>query len=284
MAYFLILIKSLTNISESVLIRKYTDKHTSGSMIFTGVISLFAMLFFLFTDSDGFHPDMEIIPYAIAFGALYCLAYLLTFVALACGPFTLSMLIISYCLVFPIIYGIVWLDEELTILMCIGFLLLAVSLYMVRGTKASDGHGISVKWIISITVVCIGNGGLSIIQKMQQLRFDNAQNHEFMAVSLALSAVLLLLIGTIKDRKKIREVMRCGLPYAGAAGISNGANNYLSLVINNLLPISIFSPISSGVKIVVSYICSGWLFSEHYNRRQIVGVAIGAVAVICLSI
>ena len=284
MAYLLILVKSLTNISESVLIRKYTDRHTSGSMVFTGVISLFAMLFFLLTDRDGFHPDPAILPYAIAFGAIYCLAYLLTFVALACGPFTLSMLIISYCLVFPIVYGIVWLGEELTLLMCIGFLLLTVSLYLVRGTMADEEHKITAKWAVSITVVCVGNGVLSILQKMQQLRFDNGQNHEFMAISLALSAVLLLAIGIVNNRRNLKEVVRYGLPYAGAAGISNGATNLLSLWINTLLPISVSSPISSGVKIVMSYICSGLLLKESYSRRQIIGVAVGAAALICLSI
>ncbi len=284
MAYLLIFVKSLTIISESVLIRKYTDRHSSGSMVFTGVISLFAMLFFLLTDKDGFHPNLAVLPYAIGFGAIYCLAYMLTFVALSCGPFTLSMLIISYCLVFPIIYGIVWLREELTILMCIGFLLLTVSLYLVRGTMADGEHKITAKWAVSIVVVCVGNGVLSILQKMQQLRFDNGQNHEFMAISLALSAFLLLVIGIVNSRKNLREVICYGLPYASAAGISNGANNLLSLWINTLMPISVSSPIISGVKIAISYVCSSLLFKERYSRRQIIGVAIGAAALICLSI
>lgn len=284
MAYLLVFLKSLTNLTESVLIRKYTDKHSTGSMLFTGIISLFAMAFFLITDTDGFHPSAAILPYAAAFGALYCVAYLLTFTALACGPFTLSMLVISYCLVFPIVYGIVWLGESVTLLTCAGFLLLALSLYLVRGTKADDEHKITFKWVLAISVVCVGNGVLSILQKVQQLRFDNAQNHEFMVISLGLSAAILIVSGILRDRKDLKEIVRYGLPCAGLAGVSNGATNLLTLFVNNLMPLSIAAPLSSGVKMVLSYVCSGLLLKEHYGKRQIIGVGIGIAALICLNI
>ena len=284
MGYLLILLKSGVNISESVLIRKYNEKHDYGSMFFTGIISLAAMLFFILSDTDGFHAGKEILPYSLVFGAVYCISYLMTFVALGCGPFTLSMLIISYSLVFSIVYGIVWLHDPITPFTCIGFALLAVSLFLVRGEKKGSEHKISVKWLIAIGITSAGNGILTIVQKMQQLRFDNACNHEFMAISLAISAVVLLCVGIIRDRANIRNTFRYGAPYAVTAGAANGVNNYLSMVINNLIPISISAPVFSGVKIVMSYLISGVLFKERYLRRQIVGVVIGAAALVFLNL
>lgn len=284
MGYFLILIKSVVNLSESVLIRKYNEKHNYGSMFFTGIISLAAMCFFLLSDTNGFHFSAEILPYSLVFGTIYCICYLLTFVALACGPFTLSMLIISYSLVFSIVYGIVWLHDPITPFTYIGFALLAVSLFLVRGTKKDENHKISLKWIIAIGITSAGNGILSIVQKMQQLRFDNAYNHEFMVISLALSALVLLCLGTIRDRANIRKSIRYGTPYAATAGVANGLNNYLTMVINTYLPISISVPLISGVKIVMSYLISGVLFKERYLKRQIVGVIIGAAALVFLNL
>ena len=284
MGYLLILLKSTVNISESVLIRKYNEKYDYGSMFFTGIISLAAMVFFLLSDSDGFHAGTEILPYSLIFGAVYCVSYLMTFVALACGPFTLSMLIISYSLIFSIVYGIVWLHDPITSFTYIGFALLAVSLFLVRGTQKDEEHKISLKWIIAIGITAAGNGILAIVQKMQQLRFDNAYNHEFMVISLALSALVLLCLGFVRDRTNIRKAVRYGTPYAAAAGAANGLNNYLTMVINNLIPISISVPLISGVKIVMSYLISGVLFKERYLKRQVIGVIIGAAALVFLNL
>ena len=264
--------------------RKYTDKHKDGALLFTGIISLFAMLFFIFTDTDGFKPETGIIPFSLGYGFIYCIAYLLTFTALSCGPFTLSMLIISYCLVIPIIYGIVWLNEDITAQKCIGLLLLAISLYFSQGSKSDDSHKISLKWVISITLVSVGNGLLLVLQKMQQIRFENKQNHEFMAIALAVSTILLFFVGIIYDRKNIKDIVKDGLPYAGLAGLSNGANNLITLIINNKFPISVVAPLSSGVKVVISFLFSTFLFKEHFNQQHIMSVALGIVALVFLNL
>ena len=89
MGYLLIILKTFANIGESVLIKKYNAKHTAGGMFFTGILSLFALVFFLVSDKNGFSFPREMLPYSVAFGLIYCISYFLTFVALACGPFTL---------------------------------------------------------------------------------------------------------------------------------------------------------------------------------------------------
>lgn len=285
MVYLLIAIKAIANTAESVLIRKYCDRYTSGSMLFTGVISLFAMIFFLVTDADGFHPSVYMLPYSILFGAVYCISYLLTFSALACGPFALSMLIISYSMVFPVLYGVIVLKEAVTNTEMIGFLLLAISLFLVRGNKNSGEHKVSVKWIILISIVCVGNGILSIIQKMQQIRFVNGQNNEFMSIALALSAAFLIILGFVKNGNENLKIFLChGLPYAGSAGICNGVNNLLMLSINDLIQISISLPLITGAKMLASYICSRLIFNETYNTRQCIGVFTGIAALICLGV
>lgn len=282
MGYLLIFFKTIANISESVLIKKYNAKHSSGEMFFTGVLSVFAMLFFIITDKNGFNFPTKMLPYAIFFGIIYCISYLFTFVAFSCGSFTLSMLIISYSLIFPILYGIIWLNDTVTPFSYIGFFLLMISLFLVR-TKDEQKNKISAKWLIAIIITTVGNGLLAIIQKVQQVEFDNSCNNEFMIIAIAISAAVLLTVGIIKDRKDIKEVIRYGVPYAGLAGISNGLNNFLLICVNTLLPLSIVSPLCTGAKIVMSFITGQFMFKEEYNKRQIIGVIIGTISLVFLS-
>jgi len=285
MGYLLILLKTAANMSEGILIKKYNAKHTAGGMFFTGILSLFALLFFTVSDQGGFYFPVKMIPYAIVYGLIYCISYFLTFVALSCGSFTMSMLICSYSLVFPIVYGIIWLRDPISVFTYIGFGLLMFSLFLVRGSRIEkEKKRFSVKWLISIIIVTVGNGLLAIIQKVQQLKFNNECNNEFMMIALAVSAGALLIGGAVKDRRDLKEIIRYGIPYAGSAGVANGLNNLLGILVNNILPLSIVSPVSSGVKIVMSFLTSRILFKETYMKRQVIGVAVGAAALIFLNL
>ena len=284
MGYLLIILKTFANIGESVLIKKYNEKHSAGGMFFTGILSLFALFFFFVSDKNGLSFPAGMLPYAIAFGLIYCISYFLTFVALACGSFTLSMLIISYSLVFPIIFGVIFLHEPVSVFTCIGFILLMISLFFVRENKDEKEKKFSVKWLVAIIIVTLGNGLLAIIQKMQQIKFNNECNNEFMIIGLAVSALVLIAGGIIKDRRQLKEIVRYGIPYAGTAGVANGINNLLTIAVNNLLPLSIVSPVCSGMKIVVSFLSATILFKEKYMKRQIIGVGIGVIALVFLNL
>lgn len=284
MGYFFIVLKTIANISEGILIKKYNERHTAGGMFFTGILSLFALIFFCVSDKNGFNFQTEMLVYSVAYGLIYCISYFLTFVALVCGPFTLSMLIISYSLVFPILFGIIFLHESVSVFTGIGFILLMISLFFVRGNKDEKENKFSVKWLIAIIIVMLGNGLLAIIQKMQQIKFNNECNNEFMIIGLAVSASVLMIGGMIKDRKQLKEIIRYGIPYAGTAGVANGINNLLTIAVNNLLPLSIVSPVFSGMRIVVSFLSATILFKEKYLKRQIFGVVIGVIALVFLNI
>lgn len=276
--------KTVANIGEGVLIKKYNAGHSAGGMFFTGIISLFALFFFIASDKNGFNFPAGMFPFAVVYGLIYCISYLLTFVALACGPFTFSMLIISYSPVFPILYGVIFLNEQISSLNCVGLALLMISLFFVRESKKEKEKKFSVKWLISVIIVTLGNGLLAIVQKLQQLRFNNECNNEFMIIGLAVSAAVLLTGGIIKDRKQLREIVRYGIPYAGTAGIVNGVNNLLTIIVNTMLPLSVVSPFSAGMKIVISFLFARVLFKEKYEERQVLGVCIGMGALVFLNL
>lgn len=273
---------------EGVMIKKYNSKHKKGGFIFTALISLFAMLFFFVTDNGGLKFPPEMIPYGIASGAFYCMASFLTYVAYGCGSFVLTNLFLSYSLLFSVGYGLFVLGESATVLTYIGLGLMMISVFLVRGVKkdsaAEEKTKISLKWVICIALSVIGSGMFGVMQKLQQVKFEKSCDNEFMIVTLGFSAAVLLIAGIIMNGKDLLYILRHGGLYASAAGVSNGATNLLNLIVNAMIPISIAAPTRSGVKIVISFLISLFIFKEKLTKRQVAGVVIGAAALILLNL
>ena len=285
MAALLILLAGCTGLVEGVLIKKYNAKHKKGGFIFTGLVSLFSMLFFAVTDRGGFYFPSGIFPYALTSGALFCVASFLTYVALGCGPFAVSMLILSYSGVFSVVYGLVFLPEEASAFTYIGFALIMISLFLTRGDSRADADKkASFKWLVCMILSVIGSGMFGVLLRIQQIKFDNACTNEFMIITLGFSALVLLTVGIVRDGRNLPYILRYGGVYAAVSGLANGATNMMGLAINLLMPISLSSPIRVGVKIILSFILSKLIFKEKILLRQAIGVAVGGVALVFLNL
>ena len=282
-AFLLVVLANAMSLVESTAIKQYNAKHTKGGFVFTAMVSLFSMLFFVITDKGGFHFPAEMLPYGLASGVLYASASLLTYIALGCGPFALSMLLLSYAGIFSILYGILFLGDTLSVFSVLGIVLMLVSLYLTRTEKRVGESKISFRWAIAIGISVAGCGMLGVLQKMQQLRFENTVDNEYMIVTLGFSAVSLFIIGCISDAKSTFHILKSGAPFFSLAGLSNGFTNFLVLVTNEMMPLSIVSPLRTGTKIVLSFLISTLVFKERFLPRQLVGVAVGTAALILLN-
>ena len=141
----------------------------------------------------------------------------------------------------------------------------------------------SLKWLISVIIVWAGNGMISVLRIMQQKQFNDKYNNDFMVVVLIVAAVLMFGIGIIKERKNIKQVFRCGVLWGAAAGILNGCHNAISMIIITLMPVSISSPLTAGIKIVTTFVFSYIVYKESYDRRQLAGVILGIISVVLLK-
>lgn len=288
--YLCILLSVCTSLTEGFLIKQYNKKYEKGGFIFTAVVSCFSMLFFLafdlITDETGLTFTAEMLPYAFAAGIMYCAASVLTFFALKYGSYALTMLILSYSLIFTTVYGLIFLDEQATGFTYAGFVLIALSLFFVRAEKSDDdGQKKNVfLWLLFILISVVCSGMYGVVQRMQQIRFDNAVTREFMVVALGCATVISLAFGLYSDRKDCIKILKQGIPYAGTAGVANGATNMLHMFVYTLMPISIVSPTNAGVKIVISFLLSCFVFKEKFLKRQVLGVVLGGIAVVLLNI
>ena len=285
MSAVLILAITLLSLAEGVFIKRYNTRHGKGGFLFTAMIGFFSMLVFVFKDTDGFNVPSGLWVYAVVAGLLYGSASILTYIALGCGSFAMSMLILSYALVFSIGYGLFFLNEAATVFTYLGLVLILVSLYLTKASKREENaQKVTLKWVICIGLSVIGSGMYGVVCRMQQIAFNNSCTNEFMIITLALSTAILTAIGLKKDGKDLGYVLKYGAVWTALAGCSNGINNALSLLLNTMMPISIASPVKAGVKILFSFAISVFLFREKFEKRQIVGVALGTAALVLLNL
>jgi len=273
----LILAASCASLTEGIAIRRYNTRHSVGGFLFVAMISAFSLFFFAAADRNGFHAPAALWLLGMISGIFYCTASFLTYLALQCGPFAQTNLILSYNVVLSISYGIFFLHEPLSPMTLPGNAVILISLYLINpGTKS--------KAPTEANRISVGCGMVGVLQKMQQIHFENACNHEFMIITLSFSAVMLAVVGFRQERGRIRQVLRSGLPYAACAGTANGVTNFLSMFINNFMPLTLASPLRTGTKIVLSFVCSRLLFREDFNLRQIVGIVLGTFGLILLNL
>ena len=287
MPFILIILSQIIAQFEGVFIKKYNEKHDKGGMIFTAIISLFSMLFFLLmdiiTDRSGLQFSSSIVLYGVFAGISFCLASFLTFIALGCGSFVLSRLVLSYGIIITVAHGL-FLSEPVSIWSWIGIALIITSLYFVKGDKEKESVKINKKWIITIVLSVVFAGAFGVLQCQQQRQFNHQYDNEFMVITLGVSAFILLVAGIVKDGKDLKYILKNGSLYSMGAGFSNGATNLLQLFAYTLLPMSIVAPMCSGVSIIISFIISKLIFKEKFSKLQYCGVVLGGIALILFNI
>lgn len=284
LGYVLISAFTLLNLAESVLVRNYAKKHGNGGMLMNAIVALFATLFFLVTDTDGFYAPLEMIPIAILNAFLFAAGFYTSFLAYRCGPYGLTRLISNFALLFSIFYGIFFLNEQPGITTYIGIVMIFAAMVLINYTKKDESEkGVSLKWFICVTVSLVANGFIAILTRMQQIRFNDTCSREFQIISIGGSFILLAVIGLILDRDRLSYFLKHGVPYGIGAGVANGAKNFLTLIIYTLLPLSVISPMKTGLGMLASFALALFVYKEKYTKRQIIGVILGAAAVLLLA-
>ena len=299
LGYLLILVFTVLNLGESMLVKAYAKRFGVGGMLMNAVISLFAALFFLGSDfispeTRGLYVPLEMLPLALLNCCLFASGFYFTFLAFKIGPYGLTRLIASFSLLFSIFYGILFLHEETTALTYIGIAMIFSAMFMLNynprakregnGATVQEENGVSLKWLVFLLISVFSNGFITILTKLQQIRFENTCSNEFQIISIGGSFVLLSVLGLIIDRDKLSSVAKNGLLYGLGAGICNGAKNFVALAIYLCLPLSTVSPVKTGVGMISAFLVAVLFYKEKYSTPQKLGVLLGAVAVVLLAL
>lgn len=283
MMSILYLILIILGVSFQNIIKKpYSDKTEGrGVYTFSFLTSLAAMAFYAVT-SAGFSLKAEVLVYSLMFAAAFTAATVFTVKAIVVGSLSLTALIVSYSLMIPTFYGLVFLKEPISPGLLPGIALMLLSILLTN--KKTDEAKINFKWIVYVSLAAVGNGMCSVVQKMQQVAFDGNFKNEFMMMAMAIAAVILLVCSLKAERRDMLFCIKHGWLQGLSCGIANGAVNMSVMILSSIMSVSIMFPMISVGGIVLTYLMSVFYYKESLNKSQHIGVVLGLISVVFLNI
>lgn len=242
-----------------------------SACVFLGIIYIFNFTFCLKT-----------LIYASIFSITFCLSMFGSYQALACGPMSLTVLISSFSTILPLLFGVTFLKETLSILGIIGLIVLAISLILVN--KVNKGEKINKKWLFYICVSFIANGGNSIIQKLHQSDVGGDYTICFQFIAMVIAVMITGIIMLIKEKPNIPIfVKNSGLLTSSLSGIANAIVNILMLYLAINMKAVILYPVVSAGGLVISFLTAILLYKEKLNKLQYIGSLLGLVSILLLN-
>ncbi len=287
MNYFLLFLTALFIVFQKVCQDRYNARRDSGVFFFSGMISFFAMCFFMAVNRNWTWSGELILP-AIAFGLSYAAATVFVVLAIKCGSLAKTTLITSYSLLVPAFAGLIVLREPIGFPMVAGMVLLVLSLWLTnRQRTAADApkEKITLKWVIYLILGFVGNGMCSTVQKLTPhfLGADVNQNL-YMIAALGLSSAVLITASFLTKETDLKATLRVGAPLSLFCGLFNGAVNYLAIYLNQFIPASVMFPVLSAGEIILIVPYSLLVRREKFTAAQWVGFGVGVVSVVLLNL
>lgn len=276
---FVILATAFQNVVKKVYGNKTNGK---GTYIFSSLVCVAAAIFFALTDTDGLTFSSSLIPYSLIFAVGYAAITVFSVLALREGSLALSSLIISYSLMVPALFGMLYYSEPTSWTLYVGIALLLVSLALVN--KEDGEITITLKWIIYIALAFLGNGLCLVVMQVQTVDFAGACSNEFMIAGLLIVAVAMAVVSLIFERKEIGECLKTAGLLPILNGAANGLANFLTLILLTIMPASLMQPLNSAGGIIVTVAISIFIYREKLSVYQIFGVILGTASVVFLSL
>ncbi len=242
--------------------------------------SIAALFMFTLFGIFSFSFNVPTLLYGSAFGVILYVSTWSGLNALLCGPMALTSMLASFSLIIPCIYGICFLDEPLTLLTVIGFVLLASAFILISAKKKNDKN-ISAKWLVLTVTALVSNGVCSLILKLHQTRFPGQYKSEFMIYAYVVASIIFLislLLKLPKEKTNYFDFKGC------LAGIANGGANFLTIFLASMESASVMFPVISALTAVAVLSAGKIIFKEKLTVSQIIGFVLGIASVVLLNI
>lgn len=239
-------------------------------------------------------PSFNYHSYSIIFGVIFGLLFVATMFfymkGMETGPLSYTSLLYSLGLIIPVIFGLLFWGERMGMLQVTGLLLLLITIYLGSGSgsPAAPEKGMNLRWLVFTFVAFLGNGFLMTITKAHQVLMPGKQVMEFLFICFATATVSSFILAIamflfkkqdtrhLKDRNFVLVVI--------GTGVTTAVGNMIMFILAGRMDGVVLYPVVCGGGVVLSSIASLLLFKEKMAKKGYVGLAIGMVALICLSL
>ena len=196
--------------------------------------------------------------------------------ALGAGPMALTSMLAAMSLMIPLLWGLLFWNETLSLPSIFGLFLLLAAITLICSPKKAK---LSKKWLFYCLLTLICNGICSVIQKYHQQAFPGKYQAEFMLYGMtAVTAVLFAI--QIAKRRYLPKPNILGT----ASGIMNGLANFIVLLLAATENATQLFPLVSAANIMAAYLSGLFFFREKISLIQIIGLVTGSAGIIFLKL
>lgn len=224
---------------------------------------------------SGFRLEWSGYSFLMALGmSLFCTSYsLLSFQVLKSGGMALySMFLMSGGMLLPYLFGILFLEEALTVFRVLGVLAVLAGVILSNLSK----EAVSKKLLALCFAVFLLNGCVSIFSKCHQITtsyptVDSATYAMYSGLGRFLFSSLALLFC---KREAVPRMQKSALGMIFGAAAIGGVSYLLQLIGARTLPATALYPMVTGGAIIFSAIAGRIFFKETISRQQLWGIVL----------
>jgi drug/metabolite transporter (DMT)-like permease len=282
-----ILITAGVRCFSNIYSKKYTN-NTADTAFFTlcsAALSLIVVLVFVLL--DGFRGvSWFTFLLAILFAAVSFINTYTATRALVLGPLAYTSVIAAASSIIPVLYGRIFLGEQITVFQIIGMVLILISVFLSVETQGEKKKA-SLRWLGYALLNFLMNGTIGVLQKIHRASAHAHESNEyllimffFMALITAGYLMILRKKGTVRSAKplKMPKVFLVLL----AAGVSAGLINVLNLYLSGAFDAAFLFPVLNGGGTLAALILAFVVFKEKFTLRRSIGLAVGVLALMFL--
>lgn len=246
------------------------------------VCLVYTLLAFVLDGGIAF-PQKVSIWYAVLAGVAYTTAALGYLLALSCGPYSVTLIVLNISSFMPILYSHLILDEPISGWQLAGLAILVgacVTLTVLR-SRGSKGGKFNLKWMLYALLTFIANGFINFAIRLNTTLTPDTSRNSLFAVAYALAAVLCFSFFFVSGG--IRKGIHPKPLLAPAAGVA--ASLTLQLTPNSILPLYLTAalqyPLVNGMTILAGVVIGVVFFKEKIGLGGYLCVA-AIIGALCL--
>lgn len=219
--------------------------------------------------------------------------------AVELGSVSISSLFYSCGFILPTLFGSIYYQEPLHTLHIIGIILIVCS--FVCSAKREKDKPFKFSWLIAALGGMFFSGMVGIMQKLFTNDYTQYQLNNFLCVAfllIILMSVLAVFISRLSNKQNQKQQSTASqtkgkkenvllikqriftIALGCVMGLVNKANIYLS----GILPSVIVFPVINGGGILATTICSRFIFKEKLSWAQKIGLLLGILGIISITI
>ena len=243
---------------------------------------VYSVMAFLFDGGFAFHESISIL-FSVGLGICYAVAAYFYLVALACGPYTITAILLSLSSFMPILYSNLFLGEDISLWQSIGLAVIIVScvILTIARSRGTQNKKMNVRWMVFAFFMFLANGFLSFLIRANTKLAPLTPRNSFFALAYVFAAIVcfvfFLCSGGVRKKISAKPLI---LPAACVAA-SLATQLTPTAILPQFLPSALHYPIDKGSSIILGIIVGIVFFKERIGKVGYICIA-AIIAAMCV--